>query len=105
MPSNKEPLAAAAEAVLGFAGCKAIGGVAVLEGLKDAAMGNAPVLGSGPGLTGEASRDAGVVDVAGGGCGGLLQAWDDAPDGGLAVVNRAMGGGDARSSNVSNAEA
>jgi hypothetical protein len=49
----------------------------VLEGLKDAAMGNAPVQGSELVPTGEESRGAdaaGVVDVAGGGCGGLLQA-------------------------------
>jgi hypothetical protein len=72
--------------------------MAGLGGLGGAVTGNAPGQDSVPVPTGEESRGAagGVVDVGGGGCGGLLPAWDGVPDGGLAVASPGRGGGDAK---------
>ena len=94
-----EPLAAAAGAVvvLESAGCRATGEEVVLGGLKGGVMDSAPVQGSALGRTGEESRGAAGGDVVvGDGCGGLLPAWDGAPDGGLAEASPALGGGDAK---------
>jgi hypothetical protein len=87
--------------VLGSAGCTATDGTAGLGDWSGAAKGSAP----GPDFvqvpTGGESRGAagagvGVVDVADGGCGGLLPAWDGVPDGGLAAASLGKGGGDAK---------
>jgi hypothetical protein len=94
-----------AEVDLGSAECRVTGEKEVLEDWTGEAMGNAPEPDSVLGPTGEESQGAVADDVAGGGCGcgGLLQAWDDAPDDGLAVVSRGRGVDDAKSSNVSKA--
>lgn len=95
-------------AVLEFAGCRATGGSEGLEGLKGGAKGSEPVQGSVLAPTGEESlggaAGAAGVDVAGGGYGAQRQAWDGAPDGGLAAADPAMDAGDATSDSVSTAE-
>jgi hypothetical protein len=102
VPSSKALLAVALAVDLGFAECRVIDGKEVLEDWKGEAKGSVLVQDSGLEPADEESRGAVADDdVAGGGCGGLLRAWDGGPGGGLAVVNRAMGGGDARNSNVS----
>jgi hypothetical protein len=58
---------------LGFAGCRATGGVEDPEGLKGEAKDNEPVQDSGLEPTGGESRGAVDVGVDDGGCGGLLQ--------------------------------
>jgi hypothetical protein len=95
--------------VLGSAGCKATGGTAGLGDWSGAAKGSAPGQDSVQVPTGGESRGAagagaGVVDVGDGGCGGLRQAWDGVPDGGLAAASLGTGGGDAKKTrNVSDA--
>jgi hypothetical protein len=62
-PRSKEPPAAAAVAVPGFAGGTVTDEAGVLEDCLDAAMDNGPVQDSVPAPTGEGSRDAVGVDV------------------------------------------
>lgn len=81
----------------------AIGGKAVLEGSRGEVKGSAPGQDSVLGLTGGESLGAAADGVVGGGCDERLRAWGGGPGDGLAVVSRARGVDDAKSSKVSKA--